>query len=188
MLRDQQGTELRKVDPDDREHVATLLSSPAMFSHLCKEEFRKFDANQNGVLEWSELTALASALCATVGLERPREGTLRTFFEAVDSDQDGVLNEAEFQLFFERFLRYAFLGEKKKRDHGHRKSKHDNFECSSSESWCSTPTFAGADLGTPTFFESCSREAFRSPGGRKKSQMRRSSSVPNQLDCRRGLC
>lgn len=40
-LRDLCGTGKREVDPDDQEHVKTLLTSPVMFAALCKENFRK---------------------------------------------------------------------------------------------------------------------------------------------------
>mmetsp|Transcript_25304 Transcript_25304/g.72960 ORF Transcript_25304/g.72960 Transcript_25304/m.72960 type:complete len:427 (-) Transcript_25304:30-1310(-) len=108
-LRDLSGTGMRPVDPDDAEHVRTLLSSPVMFSHACKEQFLKHDQNGDGVLEWSEILKLTNALYENFGLEAPREGGLRAFFEATDTNHDGVLSEREFKKFFECFLRYAFF-------------------------------------------------------------------------------
>mmetsp|Transcript_110795 Transcript_110795/g.278522 ORF Transcript_110795/g.278522 Transcript_110795/m.278522 type:complete len:453 (-) Transcript_110795:47-1405(-) len=108
-LRDLAGTEMRPVDPDDAEHVRTLLCSPLMFSHACKEHFRRYDVNGDGALEWSEIVGLVNALYENFGLQPPREGGLKAFFEATDTNGDGVLSEKEFKHFFECFLRYAFF-------------------------------------------------------------------------------
>jgi len=108
-LRDLGGTGKREVDPDDQEHVKTLLTSPVMFAAVCKENFRKFDTNGDGVLSWSEVLPLVNALYESFGLQPPREGNLRSFFDATDLNKDGVLSEKEFKKFFECFLRYAFF-------------------------------------------------------------------------------
>ncbi|CAL1164456.1 unnamed protein product [Cladocopium goreaui] len=108
-LRDLCGTGKREVDPDDQEHVKTLLTSPVMFAALCKENFRKFDVNGDGVLSWTEVLPLVNTLYESFGLQPPREGNLRSFFDATDLNKDGVLSEREFKKFFECFLRYAFF-------------------------------------------------------------------------------
>eukprot|EP00438_Fugacium_kawagutii_P008680 Skav210823 [mRNA] locus=scaffold1597:307785:312534:- [translate_table: standard] len=54
-LRDLCCTAKREVDPDDQEHVKTLLTSPVMFASVCRENFRKFDVNHDGVLSWNEV-------------------------------------------------------------------------------------------------------------------------------------
>eukprot|EP00932_Pfiesteria_piscicida_P002160 SRR837773.121.p1 GENE.SRR837773.121~~SRR837773.121.p1 ORF type:complete len:219 (-),score=62.68 SRR837773.121:49-642(-) len=108
-LRDLACSEMRPVDPDDAEHVRTLLSSPAMFSHACKEQFRKFDVNGDGVLDKQEIVTLVNSLCDNFGLPPPRVGALNAFFEATDTNGDGVLSESEFKHFFECFLGYAFF-------------------------------------------------------------------------------
>lgn len=108
-IRDLCGTGKREVDPDDQEHVRTLLTSPAMFAAVCQENFRKFDVNADGVLSWSEVLPLVNTLYEGFGLQLPREGNLRAFFDATDLNKDGVLSEQEFQRFFECFLRYAFF-------------------------------------------------------------------------------
>lgn len=124
-LRDLQGTAMRPVDPDDVEHVKTLLSSPMIFGQACKDEFRKFDKNGDGVLDVPEVCSLVSTLYENFGLEAPREGSIRAFFEANDANHDGVLNEKEFNRFFEMFMRYAFFDvvqhqEKKQADRAQR--------------------------------------------------------------------
>jgi len=108
-LRDLCGTGKRDVDPDDQEHVKTLLTSPVMFAAVCKENFRKFDVNGDGVLSWAEVLPLVNTLYESFGLQPPREGNLRSFFDATDLNKDGVLSEREFKKFFECFLRYAFF-------------------------------------------------------------------------------
>merc|ERR1719284_1948294 len=100
---------VKEADPDDVEHVSTLLSSPAMFKHACKEQFKKFDFNKDGVLEWEEVKQLVHNLYEEFGLQLPSEGALKAFFYATDENQDGVLSEREFRKFFEMFLRYAFF-------------------------------------------------------------------------------
>lgn len=109
ILREQTGCAVKEADPDDIEHVSTLLSSPQMFKHACKEKFKKFDINGDGVLEFDEVKNLTMSLYDEFGLQSPPEGTLRAFFVATDENQDGVLSEREFRKFFEMFLRYAFF-------------------------------------------------------------------------------
>jgi len=109
VLRDLTSSNVKQADPDDVEHVSTLLSSPAMFKHACKEQFRKYDVNKDGVLEWEEVKALVYACYEEFGLPVPSEGCLKAFFYATDENQDGVLSEREFRKFFEMFLRYAFF-------------------------------------------------------------------------------
>jgi len=109
VLRDLTSSNVKQADPDDVEHVSTLLSSPAMFKHACKEQFRKYDVNKDGVLEWEEVKTLVYACYEEFGLPVPSEGCLKAFFYATDENQDGVLSEREFRKFFEMFLRYAFF-------------------------------------------------------------------------------
>lgn len=109
VLRDLTGSHVKEADPDDVEHVATLLSSPAMFKHACKEQFKKHDVNKDGSLEWEEVKNLVQNLYEEFGLQLPAEGALKAFFFATDENQDGVLSEREFRKFFEMFLRYAFF-------------------------------------------------------------------------------
>lgn len=109
VLRALTGSDVKEADPDDVEHVATLLSSPAMFKHACKEQFKKFDINKDGALEWNEVNSLVQNLYEEFGLQVPPEGALKAFFYATDENQDGVLSEREFRKFFEMFLRYAFF-------------------------------------------------------------------------------
>mmetsp|Transcript_52719 Transcript_52719/g.83666 ORF Transcript_52719/g.83666 Transcript_52719/m.83666 type:complete len:440 (-) Transcript_52719:94-1413(-) len=121
VLRDQTGSHVKEADPDDIEHVSTLLSSPQMFKHACKEKFKKFDVNGDGVLEFDEVKNLTNSLYDEFGLQPPPEGALRAFFCATDENQDGVLSEREFRKFFEMFLRYAFFDHLKLRqmvEHG----------------------------------------------------------------------
>mmetsp|Transcript_45606 Transcript_45606/g.108524 ORF Transcript_45606/g.108524 Transcript_45606/m.108524 type:complete len:433 (+) Transcript_45606:72-1370(+) len=108
-LRHLTGDGVAEPEADDAEHVATLLSSPAMFKHVCKEHFKKFDLNGDGILQFSEVLGLTNALYQNFGLQQPSEGSLRAFFDATDENNDGVLSEREFRKFFECFLRYAYF-------------------------------------------------------------------------------
>jgi len=108
-LRHLTGDGVVEPEPDDAEHVATLLSSPAMFKHVCKEHFKKFDMNGDGVLQYPEVLGLTNELYQNFGLQQPSEGSLRAFFDATDDNNDGVLSEREFRKFFECFLRYAYF-------------------------------------------------------------------------------
>merc|ERR1719230_1453603 len=69
VLRDLTGSTVKEADPDDVEHVATLLSSPAMFKHACKEKFQEFDKNGDGVLDFSEVLELTHSLYSGFGLQ-----------------------------------------------------------------------------------------------------------------------
>lgn len=115
-LRDLVGHGVRDADPDDAEHVRTLLSNPMIFNRVCQEHFRKFDVNGDGVLELSEILELTSALYKGFGLPVPSQGSVQAFIYAMDENHDGVLDEKEFQRFFEVFLRYAFFDVMKLRD------------------------------------------------------------------------
>lgn len=108
-LRDLTSVSVKPPDPDDAEHVATLLSSPMMFKHACKEHFAKCDLNGDGVLDFSEVVTLTNTLYFNFGLQQPSQGCLEAFFKATDENGDGVLSEREFRRFFEMFLRYAFF-------------------------------------------------------------------------------
>lgn len=108
-LREMLSAAVREPDPDDAEHVNTLLSSPFMFKHSCREHFERFDLDGSGSLDLEEVTQLAKALYSSFGLEPPSEGSVRNFFVAMDKNGDGVLSEREFQTFFEMFLRLAYF-------------------------------------------------------------------------------
>lgn len=108
-LRELLSATVKEQDPDDADHVSTLLSSPFMFKHSCREHFERFDFDGSGSLDLDEVTKLASALYSSFGLEPPSEGSVRAFFVAMDENGDGVLNETEFQAFFEKFLRLAYF-------------------------------------------------------------------------------
>jgi len=100
---------IKSADPEDSEHVATLLSNKMIFMQTCRAHFKKFDMNRNGTLEWDEVLGLTNSLCNYMGVPQPSEKSLQAFFESSDNNQDGVLSEAEFLKFFESFLRYAFF-------------------------------------------------------------------------------
>merc|ERR1719159_707613 len=63
-LRDLSASGMRPIDPEEAEHVKTILSSPTIFAAACQEQFQKYDlnqdsveesdANRDGVLEMSE--------------------------------------------------------------------------------------------------------------------------------------
>lgn len=114
-LREILSANVKEQDPDDAEHVNTLLSSPFMFKHSCREHFEKFDFDGSGSLDLDEITQLATALYSTFGLEPPSEGSVRAYFVAIDENGDGVLSEDEFQTFFEKFLRMAYFDVKQLR-------------------------------------------------------------------------
>lgn len=108
-LRELADASVKEPSLDDKEHVATLLSSPPMFKHFCQEHFEKFDANRNGMLEWEEIVALTGSLFDSYGLKQPSDATLWAFFNNSDENQDGSLSDKEFRVFFESFLRHSFF-------------------------------------------------------------------------------
>merc|ERR1712070_231730 len=115
-LREMTDGTVKEADLDDKEQVSTLLTSPAMFKHVCGEHFRKFDQNANAVLEWDEIVTLTDSLYDSFGLPRPGDETLKAFFDNSDENKDGSLSEAEFRKFFESFLRHAFFDTDKLRE------------------------------------------------------------------------
>jgi len=108
-LRNMTSVNVREPDPDDVEHVSTLLSSPAMFKMACQDKFNEFDRDSIGTLDFDEIVALTNTLYQDFGLQQPSEACLRAFFQATDENNDGVLDEREFRKFFEMFLRYAYF-------------------------------------------------------------------------------
>lgn len=109
ILREMIGHGVKDADPDDSEHVKTLLSNPAVFKHACTEQFNRFDINGDGLLEISEILELTTSLYRGFGLEPPSLGSVQAFIHAMDENNDGVLDEREFRRFFEVFLRYAYF-------------------------------------------------------------------------------
>lgn len=47
----------------------------------------RFDTNGDGVLSWEEVLPLVNTLYNHFGLQPPREGNLRSFFEATDRNK-----------------------------------------------------------------------------------------------------
>lgn len=135
-LRELLSATVREPDPDDAEHVKTLLSSPFMFKHSCREHFERFDLDGSGSLDLEEVTQLAKALYSSFGLPPPSEGSVRAFFVEMDKNGDGVLSEHEFQTFFEMFLRLAYFNVKKLKnlvERGSAKASGAGVEASASE-------------------------------------------------------
>lgn len=100
---------LKAADPEESEHVATLLKHQAVFKKACRAHFKKFDLNRNGTMERDEVVALVKELCEHLGVEPPCEKSMQAFFEGSHASQNGVLTEREFPKFFESLLRYAFF-------------------------------------------------------------------------------
>lgn len=107
-LRDLSASGMRPIDPEEAEHVKTILSSPTIFAAACQEQFQKYDLNQDSVLEWDEVLAMTNRLHQSFGLEPPRQGSLQEFFDESDANRDGVLEMSEFVVFYERFMRLAY--------------------------------------------------------------------------------
>jgi hypothetical protein len=107
-LRDLSASGMRPIDPEEAEHVKTILSSPTIFAAACQEQFQKYDLNQDSVLEWDEVLAMTNRLHQSFGLEPPRQGSLREFFDESDANHDGVLELSEFIVFYERYMRLAY--------------------------------------------------------------------------------
>jgi len=108
-LRELLSAAVKEPDPEDAQHVTTLLESPLMFKKSCREHFEQYDVDGNGSLDLEEIAQLAASLCASFGLEMPSEGSVRAFFAAMDENGDGVVSKTEFRVFFEKFLRLAYF-------------------------------------------------------------------------------
>lgn len=85
--------------------VQHLLDSNYTRHQLAKARFKQFDANGNGVLEWTQLCNLTLALCEQMGIAQPANDKLRVVYDEFDKNQDGVLSEDEFQAFFKTVLK-----------------------------------------------------------------------------------
>jgi hypothetical protein len=151
-LRDLSASGMRPIDPEEAEHVKTILSSPTIFAAACQDQFQKYDLNQDSVLEWDEVLAMTNRLHQSFGLEPPRQGSLQEFFEESDVNGDGVLQLSEFTTFYEKFMRLAYgqlnnngrLGGRNGsridwQQNGHRRQKQEKVADKSS--------ILGADLG-----------------------------------------
>lgn len=100
---------LQAADPEESEHVATLLKHQTVFKKACRAHFKKFDSNHNGTMERDEVVLLVQELCGHLGVEPPCQKTMQAFFEGSHASQNGVLTERDFPKFFESLLRYAFF-------------------------------------------------------------------------------
>mmetsp|Transcript_92295 Transcript_92295/g.261289 ORF Transcript_92295/g.261289 Transcript_92295/m.261289 type:complete len:196 (+) Transcript_92295:84-671(+) len=85
--------------------VRNLLDSGSTRQQLATTRLRKFDANGDGVLDWTELCNLTFDLCELTGIAQPADERLRVVYDKFDKNHDGVLSEEEFQAYFKMFLR-----------------------------------------------------------------------------------
>ena len=72
---------------------------------MCEALFRKFDRNQDSVLDSDEVRAAVTELSTFVGTPVPSEEELMEAFLRTDKNQDARLTGREFEGFFELFLR-----------------------------------------------------------------------------------
>merc|ERR1740123_1529337 len=87
--------------------IKNLLTNARCFEQVCGLRFREFDANGNGVLEFTELLAMIADLCPFLRIEVPEESKLKAAFDTADKNHDGVLSKSEFPPFFRAFLKEA---------------------------------------------------------------------------------
>lgn len=88
--------------------IENLLANEACRTQICKSQFRKFDTNHDGVLQWTELCELSTDLCQKMGISAGiEEDKLRAALNAFDKNHDGVLSEEEFAGLFKAFLKAA---------------------------------------------------------------------------------
>eukprot|EP00747_Dinoflagellata_sp_TGD_P221585 gnl/TRDRNA2_/TRDRNA2_93397_c0_seq1.p1 gnl/TRDRNA2_/TRDRNA2_93397_c0~~gnl/TRDRNA2_/TRDRNA2_93397_c0_seq1.p1 ORF type:complete len:226 (-),score=23.18 gnl/TRDRNA2_/TRDRNA2_93397_c0_seq1:85-762(-) len=89
--------------------IKLILGNPEMRDHKCNAAFKKFDRNNNGVLEWEELVQVIEMVCKNFDIEVPEEDKLRVMFDNCDKNHDMVLAETEFRKFFVELLEYLLL-------------------------------------------------------------------------------
>jgi len=87
--------------------VRDILERDARRDEMARSRFRQFDANVNGVLEWSEVCSMVADLCRFLGIEKPSPEKLKVVFDAFDKNRDEVFSEAEFLGFFQAVLKSA---------------------------------------------------------------------------------
>lgn len=79
-------------------YVAALLGSQSMLASLCRQYFAKYDVNQDGRMDVSEISALAAELHSNLGLPS----------DAVDESwMQGPVAAEEFPEWFARVLRHT---------------------------------------------------------------------------------
>ncbi|CAK9054779.1 unnamed protein product [Durusdinium trenchii] len=72
-------------------YIAALASSPQTVRTLCKQFFKQYDANANGVLEFTEVRKLASDLSITLGISID-ESRLKERLDTANSSGDAALS------------------------------------------------------------------------------------------------
>ena len=72
-------------------YVAALASSPQTMRTFCKQFFKQYDANANGVLEYAEMERLANDLSLTLGISLD-EGRLKERVDTMNSSGDAALS------------------------------------------------------------------------------------------------
>jgi len=85
--------------------AAGLLNDRPTCDAAAESKFRQFDANRNGLLEWSECVRLGAHLAALLGLEAPHQAKLHSAFAAFVRSTPGRLSEREFARFFPALVR-----------------------------------------------------------------------------------
>lgn len=85
--------------------LQTILESKEVFSRICFQTFRRFDADRKGSLEMSEVSCLVREVSAQLGVAAPPEEKVCIFFATMDRSGTNSLFPNEFQGFFKGLLR-----------------------------------------------------------------------------------
>jgi len=89
-----------------------LLANKAARRTYAKEQFRTADADNSNALDVAEVMALVKKVAASMKLQLPAEDRLNALMNLCDKNQDGELQESEFQGFFKATLESAVKQEK----------------------------------------------------------------------------
>jgi len=72
---------------------------------VASENFKKFDQNQDGQIDFGEFIRLCTAVHQQLRLTPPTEDVVRDLFDSVDEDSSGELELCEFEQGFRRLVR-----------------------------------------------------------------------------------
>ena len=80
-----------------KEKVKGLLENEDEFNTKFEEMFTKFDANQNGVLEKSEMTNVIHYFYEKIGEDAPCEEKINETIAKIDTNKDDVVSKDELK-------------------------------------------------------------------------------------------
>lgn len=84
-----------------------LLDTPSQFHKVCEENFEEADADGSGTLDKAETMEMIKKMCSIMHIALPKDEKVLKLYSMCDTNNDGILQEREFEGFFKAVLMQA---------------------------------------------------------------------------------